>query len=62
MCGTVLNVNKNYLQGVYNASVEADVDGTIKKYNWVIKDAPTNDLSFDKDTFVIADLGRKMGR
>jgi hypothetical protein len=57
-----VNVNEKYLQGVYTASVEADVDGAIKEYNWLIKDAPTNDASFDKDTFVIADLGRKMGR
>jgi hypothetical protein len=49
-------------KGVYTATVEADVDGAISEYNWVIKDAPANDLSFDKDTFVIADLGRKMGR
>merc|ERR1712123_434350 len=49
-------------KGTYQATIEADVSGSLKQYSWVIKDAPTSDVSFDKDTFVIADLGRKMGR
>eukprot|EP00092_Neocalanus_flemingeri_P006024 GFUD01006492.1.p1 GENE.GFUD01006492.1~~GFUD01006492.1.p1 ORF type:complete len:1066 (-),score=329.83 GFUD01006492.1:50-3049(-) len=49
-------------KGVYKATIEADVGGATKNYHWVIKDAPKSDATFNKDTFVIADLGIKMGR
>lgn len=48
-------------QGTYSAEIEAEVGGKAKKYNWTIKDAPRSSDSFSKDTFMVSDLGRKMG-
>jgi len=49
-------------KGVHKAAIEANINGSVKEYSLVIKDAPKNDLASDKDTFVVADLGRKFGR
>lgn len=52
-----------YVQGVHNATIEADVGGEIKTFLWTIKETPkVAGAVFDKDTFVIADLGVKFGR
>ena len=51
-----------HIQGVYRAAIEAVVGGAVKEYSWIIKDAPKAESAFDKDTFIVADLGRKMGR
>merc|ERR1712013_370861 len=48
-------------KGVYRAVIEAVVRGAMKEYSWIIKDAPKAESAFDKDTFIVADLGRKMG-
>merc|ERR1712123_281287 len=32
-------------KGTYQATIEADVSGSLKQYSWVIKDAPTSDVS-----------------
>ena len=52
------------LQGVHNAVIEAEVKGEVETFNWIIKETPktASGASFDKDTFVIADLGVKFGR
>ena len=43
--------------------IEADVNGDIKTYSWVVKETPkSTGGTFDKDTFVITDLGMKFGR
>ena len=52
-----------YTQGDQNAVIEADVNGDIKTYSWVVKETPkSTGGTFDKDTFVITDLGMKFGR
>ena len=57
---TVSNFNT---QGDQNAVIEADVNGDIKTYSWVVKETPkSTGGTFDKDTFVITDLGMKFGR
>merc|ERR1712013_295254 len=48
-------------KGVYRAIIEAVVGGAVKEYSWIIKDTPKAESAFDKDTFIVADLGRKMG-
>ena len=52
------------LQGVHNAVIEAEVKGEVETFNWIIKETPktASRALFDKDTFVIADLGVKFGR
>ena len=50
-------------QGDQYAVIEADVNGDIKTYSWVVKETPkSTGGTFDKDTFVITDLGMKFGR
>ena len=52
-----------HLKGDQHAIIEAEVDGDIKTYSWIVKETPKiSDSSLDKDTLVIADLGVKFGR
>ena len=67
-----VDINTKYLgmtvshfntKGDQNAVIEADVNGDIKTYSWVVKETPkSTGGTFDKDTFVITDLGMKFGR
>merc|ERR1712110_609951 len=57
-----LDLSKNQM-GDQHAIIEAEVDGDIKTYSWIVKETPKiSDSSLDKDTLVIADLGVKFGR
>ena len=59
----VMTISNFNTQGDQNAVIEADVNGDIKTYSWVVKETPkSTGGTFDKDTFVITDLGMKFGR
>ena len=48
----------NY-QGLHRATIEAQVNGESKTYNWTIKAKGQHE---DKDTFFSSDLGQRLGR
>jgi len=61
---SIINMDFNpATNGTYNAVIEANVGGEVNTYSWIIKETPkASQASFDKDTFVITDLGLKLKR
>ena len=51
-------ITGNY-QGLHRATIEAQVNGESKTYNWTIKAKGQHE---DKETFVSSDLGPRLGR
>ena len=46
-------------QGLHKATIEAQVNGENKTYNWTIKAKEQNQ---DKETFITSDLGPRLAR
>ena len=49
-------------KGVHEARIEANVAGELKNYSWIVKATAKSNASSSLDTFVLADLGTKLGR
>ena len=55
----VVRIIPDNCQGLHRATIEAQVNGENKTYNWTIK---TKEQNQDKEAFITSDLGPRLAR